>query len=588
MALIDDHLGISKAISHSLEYISKLLDLHTKFTVEEISNWYSSCTERTKDVKVANKQALSINSVLLNSTGLLNIIDDTFLSTLLLECTEEINLSEEIELRIVNIINSTDLPLHRYILRYSNRLKLTKEVLRINNDCSYYMSQDTFHLLKAVSQKVKIESYKENLRKYINSQGIINDTIFIHALLLDISPRYISNVNYDRISTVVCYKHLSEYIAKSSLLQKYFRDVDDCKLKYPPEIDLNLNLNVPRCLTKVEVMYILLKNKKKLTKSEIQTIVAYDSAILLKFLIINNYNLDQMITRRILELEDAGIDFYNLIKRYGIEMVRKNIVPANQANRQLFSKYKILVRRLEGDLNVELQDGPELIGYISKYKPFLYENERLRLVEACMPYCSIEDLHTMLIDLDCPSRNISEFVVSNLSNIKNKTIATSLQERFVENKRALKAKERVNPSPKDFYKEIENHKHVLEILSTEVRSVGFVEGILDLIFVDYEFDFYSGYIPRIIKLYYNEGKAICRLIYKIQENVKYTLDTGFFKYEYFSSIRNILNTIIKYRINDNCSYCSKVRRNNDKIILGLAYYTKHFEKNLKVGTIKKI
>ncbi|KAF9764762.1 hypothetical protein NGRA_0315 [Nosema granulosis] len=605
MSPIDEYLGLWNGTSKDLTYIAKCTALHKKFSTVDIFHWYST-SSKSRDIKIQNKPSVSITFILLSYTDFLDSIDDTFLSTLLLDCTEDISLESHIELRVVRIINSTGVHLHKYIKRYINKLDLLvnpTEIIKINNDVSYYMAQDSLKHIKILSHKLKTPSYKENIKKYIESQGIINDTLFVHALLVDSLPRYISNVNIQNLYTNLCYKHLFRYIEKSQLIQKYFISSGDqnCILKYSNLVEVNIDLQLPQCLSTEEMFFIFLSNRLKLSKDEIQTLVALDSAIILQFLFVNNFNLSQMITRRILDLEDS-VNFLDLIKRYGIELVRKNLEPKQIENRKLYFKYKKLVEIIDGNIGSDLEDGPELLGYLNKYNIYLYESEKCRLAEALIEKCPLEDLSKLVLDLDCPSRSINEFVVANLGNIKNSEIRNLLQQKYIDRSTRTNY-ERKNMNILDFkdlaysndtsrevivnfYKSIENHKHVLRELSEGEKqpNINFVEIFLELVFIDYDFEIYAEFLPAILKIFL-DNNFICKFIYKIQENIKNILKTGFFKPSYFLAIKNILNAVIKYRIPDNCSYCSKVRRNNDKIIIGLAYYSKYFDKNLKVGTV---
>jgi hypothetical protein len=184
----------------------------------------------------------------------------------------------------------------------------------------------------------------------------------------------------------------------------------------------------------------------------------------------------------------------------------------------------------------------------------------------------------LILDLKQTSNKINEFFVKNLDQINKSEYKNIL---YDDNAKVVKIKPQIvnNKSGDDILK-------TLELLCTTEVDILIVESFLRELFSDYCFDFYGDYLPRLIKNFQKEQK-ICRVIFKIQENVINILEIGFFNPNFFILIKNILNTIIKYRVQDNCPFCSKVRKNNDKIIILLSYFTQFFDKNFQIGNVNK-
>lgn len=223
-------LGITNHTVRNLEYISKIRVIQNEFTLEELKFFYKNYDKIHNDMKlqVNNSYVLciSISYCLLNNENFLNSISNKFLEILFENNTETIKISENIELRLVETINSTkNQRLLRYIKNYKNKLEFSKDFIKYNFDVAYMMTYkgNNQEIIKQIIIKNHNASYKKTLEDYIDTQGCINNVIFYNCLLLNkCKIMFINNIYIDDIINNICNKHILDFLERSEITQRFF------------------------------------------------------------------------------------------------------------------------------------------------------------------------------------------------------------------------------------------------------------------------------------------------------------------------------------------------------------------------------
>lgn len=521
------YLEITNNCCSSLQYISKLLNILDIFDFETVKNFYLTYKDRKKDIKINNKLSVSINYILTRNFEFLEKIDDSFFIHLLIDNEEYFELSDTLELRLIEIINKSsvlDIKLYKYITKYHNNLILTETSAKYIFDVSKLMSytKNDIKVIRQILLKNRETKTKEEIIKYIKTQGCINNIILYNCFILQIyNVSYISNIDIATVKKIFCYSHFIEHINKSRILQRYFvslRDLD-CMLKYPEYAiiddlikycndkseekisscldglqdtnvknnlhnDQNKHTQVDFPIQEILVMYLI--NKKHTTICDIQQIInklGLENKLLIEFFKIKGYDLQEIDPKRI-KLNDHDNSENDKLK--------KSTSIVDRVNARVLSLQKI------------------------KDSYPIHNNIEISL---------LADAHDdILFDKNRFFMNIDMY----LKRIHNK-----------------------------------------EFSSDEVCN------LIDLIFEILDFKRTCNLVLDILKSYR------ASVIEKIQINLLKVLDDGFFEVEYFENIRNLYNKLLVL------SNTSKTKKNNDTILIKLSKYCNFFDKEIHIGNIKK-
>ncbi|KAK6090103.1 hypothetical protein P3W45_000829 [Vairimorpha bombi] len=301
------YLHILNHTTTSLVYISRLLTIHTKYSLDDIKTFYIQYSYVTKDVKVSSKLGLSINYVLTNNFDLLRIINNDFFIQLLIDYESDLILPDDLELRLVSLINTLsdyNPCLLRYVTKYKNKLDFSEiSVKNVSSPVSYYMSYtgSNIYIIRQIILKSRAKNFKTELDKYICTQGCINNILLYNCIIQNIyKVFYVSNIDIKECRENICYKHLVEYLNKSRMLQRYFVKEGSLEiiLKYPEHI------SVLEFIRKIE-------EDKRFKCSDISSLFSTEEIILIFYILRKQYNIQDasLILGKCSEYSDLFIEF---------------------------------------------------------------------------------------------------------------------------------------------------------------------------------------------------------------------------------------------------------------------------------------
>ncbi|WUR03925.1 uncharacterized protein VNE69_06238 [Vairimorpha necatrix] len=522
------YLEIINHSSISLDYISKLNKISDVYDIETISIFYYSYRQITEDLKINNKSSVSINYVLARNFILLEKINNKFFVQILLDNEDIMELPDNLELRLVELINTSHLDAHlfKYINLHRNKLKISEKTIKhIFNNPSFFMKylDSDVKVIRQILLKNRDQKYKQDLIKYIETQGCINNIILYNCIVSkEYKIQYINNINVNELKNNVCYNHLMAYLEKCKILQKYLISKEDLDvmLKYPEYCDIMDLMNIIKHdVYKEEILLIYLINKKN----------------------ISSYELEKIINE--LGEDNHYIKEYCKVNKK-IENKRKKIKTndyntGSETSKKLEASYR--------DLNDKMT---ECIG--------MQENKQTSTNFFCKETNFINTKNMTHITNDQKSNNIDRNTQNLDQNYKDQTI-------IYPNKINDFSINKVITTDMSFNDILANDS---SLNLTEVNS------FLDSLFNTYDFKYNYNIIIGILKKYEKPVTS------KIQEYLMKILEEGFFEECYFDMIRNLYNRLLKYCTN------TKTRKNNDMILIGLSKYCKYFNKEVSLGNVK--
>lgn len=556
------YLQIFNHTTSSLVYISRLLNIHTKYSIDDIQSFYTQYSYITKDVNVSSKLGLSINYVLTNNFDLLRIIDDNLFIQLLTDYESDLILPDDLELRLVSIINillddkpcplrinnvsddkfrpvsinnvSDDKPcplsinnisddnicLLRYISKYKNKLLFSKlSVKYVNNSVSYYMSYtgSNIDIIKQIILKSCDTNYKAELDKYICTQGCINNILMYNCMVLNIyKVLYVNNIDINECRKNICYKHFVEYLDKSRMFIRYFVNEGSLEiiLKYPEYI------SVQEFIKKVEEDIIFIH-------SDIFLVFSKEEIILIFYIFRKQYNSQDasLIISKCKEYLELFTEF-----SYNIDLSNQISICENKFNKEYENTVEFNSEEFENNLDGFIDE------YIKKYEIF-YNNSN---EENCNER-----------GIKCRKISVTDIRINNddINSVVNSKMLLSILE-FDKNT-------------------------CIKIIKYKDIKVDEIFIFLESVFIKYDFKFIYELIVEILNLH---GKNI---IDRIQIYILDILEEGFFEECYFDMIKSIYNKLLSY------STTIKAKKNNDSILILLSRYCKYFSKDLYLGNLKK-
>ncbi|TBU01391.1 hypothetical protein CWI39_1398p0010 [Hamiltosporidium magnivora] len=165
-----EYIGLNQSnVVQSLEFMSKILSILDKFSTEEITIFMTTYEYKDTKIKYKNEEIMSLSEIFRKIPTLKNFTS-----------------SETFYDFDINILNDTS------------------KLMTISIDSIEYLS-----FLRA---KIKDRNVEMLCKKYIYSQNIINTTVAIFSIILQINkPLKIYNVEYDKILELICKKCIFDF-----------------------------------------------------------------------------------------------------------------------------------------------------------------------------------------------------------------------------------------------------------------------------------------------------------------------------------------------------------------------------------------